>query len=617
MAAAVARIRRAVKDGEKVAVYGDYDVDGLTSSALMSSWLRDRGLECVTYIPERLTEGYGISAEALTGLAEQKVTLLVTVDCGVTATEQLKHAASLGIDVVVTDHHECPCELPQAVAVVNPHRRDDTYPFKGLAGVGVAFKVVCALEGQEAAEDLLQRYGALVALGTIADIMPVTEENRVLIRRGIWMLQHEKLPGLDSLMAESNVDKKRVCGTDISFSIVPRLNAAGRMGRVRAAFDLLMAREREEGIRLASELSEMNCARRTVEERVFADALEMLGDVRHLEAPIVLASDSWHHGVSGIVASRLAERFGVPAVIICIEGEEGRGSCRSYGGFPIFDALEASQDVLTGFGGHELAAGLTLRSDRVDELRQRLADYYLRHEGERVQQRIQLDFCVEDPDLLTIEEIDALRQMSPWGVGNPPPMLCLRDVRVESVTPIGGNRHLKLSGSKNGRRFECVFFGMTVRELGLRGGLTADLAFEPDVNEFRGNRTVQLLLRDARPSRMPQDPSLQMADRFFRGEALSPMERALLLPDRSDLGRVWMYLCRRARRFDEETETLLPDIALRTGLSAQGRVLVCLRVFAELSLLTLTETDGVMEIVIPRFEGKADLNDSAILKRLR
>ncbi len=614
---AAARIRAAVEKKETVAVYGDYDVDGITATALMTSWLRDRGLRCIPYIPERLTEGYGVSDEAMELLAGQGVTLMITVDCGVTAHSQVCRAAELGMDVVVTDHHECVGELPAAAAVVDPHRKDDEYPFKGLAGVGVAFKVVCALEGPEATEALLERYGVLTALGTIADIMPAVGENRALIRRGVGLLRTRPCAGLDSLMAAINVEKSRISSTDVSFSLVPKLNAAGRMGRVRVAFDLLMEKDHREAQRLSGELCSMNTERRGVEGRVFKEALDMLGELHHPDAPIVLASENWHHGVSGIVAARLAEHFGVPAVIICLEGEEGRGSCRSCGGFNILDALDDAREELSSFGGHEMAAGLTIRQDRIDALRSRLAAYYRDHEGDRLQPHLPVDFCVEDPALLTLEEVEGLSAMAPWGAGNPPPTLCIRDVVAESVIPIGGNQHVKLVASKNGSRLDCVFFGVTAKELGIHPGSLVDLAFQPAVNDFRGCRSVQLLLRDVRPSRMPRDPSLELARRFFAGERLQPMENAILLPDRSDMGRVWRYLIRRARRFDEAADTLLPDIALHARVPVPGRVWVCLRVLDELQLVRLREEDGCMEIRIPRFEGKADLGKSLLLQRLR
>ena len=614
---AVERIRRAVETGEKVAVYGDYDVDGLTASALVTSWFRRRGLTCLTYIPERLTEGYGITEEALDGLSREGVTLLVTVDCGVTACAQVAYAASLGMDVVITDHHECLPELPKAVAVVDPQKHTCPYPFKGLAGVGVAFKLVCALEGAEGTEALVQDYGPLVALGTVADIMPVTGENRCLIRQGIGILRKKSIPGLDALMLAIGLDKKNLRGTDVSFSLVPKLNAAGRMGSVRTAFDLLMAGDAGESARLAGELIEMNNARKAVENRVFTEALERLEDEGNVENPIVLASDTWHHGVSGIVASRLAERYCVPAVVICIEGEEGRGSCRSPGGFGLFDALGDCADLLTTFGGHAMAAGLTLPRENVESLRRRLAELYRASEGDRLQFRIPVDFAVEDLGLLSLREIEGLRDLAPWGVGNPPPTLCIRGARIESLTPIGNDRHLKMTVSRDGQRLDCVFFGLSVRELGMRAGTRVDLAFEPGINEFRGSRTVQLLLRSVRPAPDPEEPTLSLARRFFAGERMLPMELALIRPDRNDMGRVWRYISSRSRRFEEEGETLLPEIALRAQVPAFGRILVCLRVFDELGLIRLQEQADTLDIRIPRFSGKADLNASKILQRLR
>ena len=614
---AVSRIRRAVEAGERVAVYGDYDVDGLTASALVTTWLRKQGLTCLTYIPERLTEGYGITEEALEGLSREGVTLLVTVDCGVTACAQVAYAGTLGMDVVITDHHECLPELPAAAAVVDPQKRSCPYAFKGLAGVGVAFKLICALEGPERAEDLLEEYGPLVALGTIADIMPVTGENRCLIRRGIRVLRHKSLPGLDALMKAIGLDKRCIRGTDVSFSLVPKLNAAGRMGSVRTAFDLLMATDGRESARLAEELCEMNNARKAVENRVFTEAMELLEGEGNIESPIVLASETWHHGVSGIVASRLAERYCVPAVVICIEGEEGRGSCRSPGNFGLFEALGDCADLLSTFGGHAMAAGLTLPRENVDALRMRLAELYRASEGERLQSRIPVDFAVEDLKLLSLREIDGLRDLAPWGVGNAPPTLCIRNARVDSVTPIGAGRHLKMTVTRDGERLDCVFFGLSVKELGIRAGAKVDLAFEPGINEFRGSRTVQLLLRCVRPSRAPEEPTLALARRFFAGERMLPVELAMIRPDRNDLGRVWRYISSRSRRFAEEEDTLMPEIALRAQVPAFGRILVALRVFDELGLIRLQEQGDTLDIRIPRFAGKADLNASKILQRLR
>ena len=361
----------------------------------------------------------------------------------------------------------------------------------------------------------------------------------------------------------------------------------------------------------------MNNARKAVENRVFTEALEQMGEGLHVESPIVLSSDTWHHGVSGIVASRLAERYGVPAVVICLEGEEGRGSCRSPGDFCLFDALGDCADLLSTFGGHAMAAGLTLPRENVDALRERLAELYHASEGERLQARIPVDFPVEDLTLLSLEEIEGLRKLAPWGVGNPPPTLCIRNARVETLTPIGNDRHLKMTVFRDGERLDCVFFGLSVRELGIRTGALVDLAFEPGINEFRGSRSVQLLLRCVRPARQPEEPSLPLARRFFAGERMLPVELALIRPDRNDLGRVWRYISSRSRRFAEEADTLLPEIALRAQVPAFGRILVCLRIFDELGLIRLQEQGDTLDIRIPRFAGKADLAASNILRRLR
>jgi len=614
---AVERIRRAVADDERVAVYGDYDVDGLTAASLMTDWLRRRGLRCETYIPERLTEGYGLSEDALRCIKSKSVDLIITVDCGVTATEQVALAREMGMDVIITDHHECPAKLPEAVAVVNPRRKDCGYPYKGLAGVGVAFKLVCALEGPENLGGVVEEYSELAAIGTIADIMPVIGENRAIIHHGMKALRATRNLGLDRLRTEIGIDKARISGTDVSFNLIPKLNAAGRMGRVKTAFDLLLAKDAREASRLACELCEMNLERRRVEDRVFNEAVEMLGDVRRIETPIVLASDNWHHGVSGIVASRLAERFGVPAVIICLEGENGRGSCRSFGGFKVFDALEYSREALTSFGGHEFAAGLTLKSDMVERFREKIAEYYVSTEGERLQPCLEVDFCVESMSLLTIEEIESLKIMEPWGLFNPPPTLCLRDVSIDALMPIGNDRHLKMRVGKDGQSLDCVFFMMSLKDFGMKTGTKVDIAFEPCINDFRGIRSVQLLLKDVRAARRFDDTTLLLAKKFLSGGALLPMEKAILLPDRSDCARLWNHITRRARHFSGVCEELLPDMALHAGTTSLGRVYICLKVFAEMGLIRLKESGSLLDIYIPRFDDKVNLGESKILERLR
>lgn len=611
---AAARIRRAIKEGERVAVYGDYDVDGLTSTCLITTYLRSHGLFCEAYIPERLTEGYGVNEDALRHFKELGVTLIITVDCGVTACAQAQLARELGMDMVITDHHECSCELPEAVAVVDPHRPDCPYPFKGLAGVGVAFKLVCALEGPDKLPEVMEKYGDLAAMGTIADIMPMLGENRAIVRRGIAALKKKGRIGLTALMAETGVERQKVNSINISFVLVPKLNAAGRMGKVRLAFDLLMSRSAAEAEELAKELCMLNSERRSVENAVYEDALTMLSD--GVDGPIILASEDWHQGVSGIVASRLAEKFGVPAIVICNVDGNGRGSCRSAYGFNIFEALDDSSHLLETYGGHELAAGLTMDINNLPEFRRRMQEFYKSKEGEEHKLVLFVDYEVDSASLLTIENIDSLMSNEPWGGGNPPPILCMKGVAVDSVTPIGGDRHLKMRVSRDFRTLDCVFFSKTVRELGLRPGMRADIAFEVSVNEFRGNRSVQLLLKDARTSRIPADESANMVMKFFSGAPLTPAQREFILPDRAIFAAVWRSMVSCQGAMAGSVREIVTDLSHRVGTSV-GKVIICLNVFEELGLAEISRCKDNMSIYPDSTGKKVNLDDSQILRKLK
>ncbi len=610
---AVARLRLAVERGERTAVYGDYDVDGLSATCLMTNYLRSKGLFCLPYIPERLTENYGVNEKALRCFQENGVSLIVTVDCGVTACRQAELAAELGMDMVVTDHHECGPQMPEAAAVVDPHRRDCGYPFKGLAGVGVAFKLLCALEGPGAVGRLMEEYGDLVALGTIADIMPMLEENRAIVRRGIETLRRRGRVGLRALLRETCLDPEKLNSVNISFVLVPKLNAAGRMGCVNAAFDLLMSESEEAAERLAQQLCRLNTERRAVENEVFEDALGMISGP--VDGPIILASEKWHQGVSGIVASRLADRFGVPAVVISVADGSGRGSCRSAFGFNLFEALEDSADLLDSYGGHELAAGLNIEASKLPAFRERMREFYKKKRGGEHKLILPVDYELEYLGLLTIENVESLSENEPWGAGNPPPTLCLKGVTVESVTPIGGDKHLKMRVSRDRKSADCVFFSKTVRELGLRPGNRADVAFEVSVNEFRGQRNVQLLLKDARPSKGPDDASTALCLRFFDGEELSPAERRSLKPDRPALAAVWRVISAGHGGLAGNGREIVSDIAERTGYSC-GKIIVCLRVFEELGICEVNLYAENISIYPDTTGKKADLRDSNILRQL-
>lgn len=493
---AVQRITRAIEQGEHIAVYGDYDVDGITSVCLLSDYLRRRNVNCECYIPGRLSEGYGLNIPAIDHLASLGVTLIVTVDCGVTSLEETDYANSLGIDMIITDHHECREILPDAEAVVDPKRSDCRYAGTGLAGVGVAFKLVCALDGDT--ERMLERYGDLLAVGTVADVMPVTGENRYMIQRGLQKIAGGSCrPGLLALMEEAGVADKRISAATIGYSLAPRINAAGRLGDTDIAVELLQTRDRRRAEELARALCQRNRERQELEMQIWQDARARL-DAEPPTGPIVLAHEDWHPGVIGIVASRLTDAYSLPAIMICLDGDKGKGSCRSVGDFNLYEALAACEDVLEGFGGHAMAAGLTIHRDRVDEFRERLAEYYHQHPSD-YEPALEADLWVTDAELLEMDCVESLDSLEPCGNGNPRPLLYMENVWLESVSPIGGGKHLRLRIDQFEQSYDCVFFGQTEKNLGARKGQRVDIAFVPQINEFRGHRSVQLVITDLRP----------------------------------------------------------------------------------------------------------------------
>ena len=495
MAAAVDRIHLAIQRGEAVAVYGDYDVDGITATCLVTDYLRSKGLRCVGYIPDRNEEGYGLNCAALDSLYAEGVRLLITVDCGITAVEEARHTRALGLDMIITDHHECkPGEVPDAIAVIDSKQGLDDYPNPDLAGVGVAMKLVCACEGESAS--VLERYADLVAVGTVADVMPLVGENRALVLCGLKKLMERPRPGFAAMLRETSVDPEHITAASIGFSLAPRLNAAGRLGQATMSLDLLMCEDPDEAARLASELCELNRQRQSIETDIWQDAVSRL-DGKTPTGPIVLASDSWHQGVIGIAASRLAEQFSLPAIMICFSGDHGKGSCRSYGGFNLFEALSACSEHLLGFGGHALAAGLTIRRDKLPAFREALERYYAAHRPVP-QPEVSCDILIRDPELLTLENVRELDLLEPYGNANPRPVFCLSNALLVSTDQVGGGRHLRLRLRVGRSTLDGIFFSRSAQALGIAPGDRVDVAFSPQVNEFRGHCSVQLVLSAVR-----------------------------------------------------------------------------------------------------------------------
>ena len=622
---AVARIQRAIADRETIAVFGDYDVDGITATVVLTDYLKRCGVRCLRYIPRRIEDGYGLSRDAIRALRDQGATLMVTVDCGVTGNEEVDYANSLGLDVVVTDHHECKAPLPNAVAVVDPRREDCTYPFPHLAGVGVALKLVLALGGESRADALFNRYCSLTAIGTIADVMLMDGENRVIVSRGLEALPHTDFVGVHALLKEAGLLGKPVTSIQIGFVLAPRINAAGRMGEADLAAELLETGDPEEAERLARQLCDLNRERQTVEQTICSDAVAQIEKLpEESRSALVLASENWHQGVVGIVASRLSEKYSCPSFMIHLKDGTGKGSCRSYGGFNLYAALESCADLLDGFGGHELAAGFTIPEANIDAFRQRMNRYVRSASGgELPVSSLDIDAAITCPGDVSLSEVEHLSQLEPYGAGNPRPTFALLGATVDAVQSVGQGKHLKLRLSKGTCRFDAIFFSVTEAECGVAAGMRVDAAFYLQANTFRGNTTLQLQLIDIRPSLTPsrhEAADLELLDRLAAGTPLTAQETARLSASREQFGTYWVLLERRLRQGKAEEDQLpfLRQLAAQAGGSESFlRAGLALLVFDERGLLSVSRDGGRLTLCLNPIQGKVDLFASPYLSRLR
>ena len=617
---AVLRVGRALKTGELIAVYGDYDVDGITSTCLLTDCLTRLGGRVRSYIPDRLEEGYGLNEEAVLHLAQQGVTLIITVDCGITAAREVEFARELGIDVVITDHHECKQAIPEAAAVVDPHRPDCPYPFKGLAGVGVALKLAMAAAGPDRAGLVFREYADLAAVGTVADVMPMTGENRTIVQTGLAALAHPRRVGLAQLMEEAGLGDKPVTSVSIGYTLAPRINAAGRMGQADLAAELLLTRDPGRAAALAQELCALNRERQTIECEIFQECVQRL-ERRPQSGIILLADEHWHQGVVGIVASRLTEKYSCPAFMVCLDQGIGKGSCRSWGGVNLFHLLTQCQDLLEGFGGHAMAAGFTVREENIPALERRLRQLVLEEQaGEELPSLLDIDAAVL-PQELTVEAVEALDALEPCGAGNPRPVLVLTGAHVISAAQVGRGRHLKLRLEGRGVPLDAIFFSVDGSELGLTPGCRVDVAFYPQINDFRGVRSVQLQVVDLRHAMTRAQLEQSIYEKYRRGEPLSPQEAQSLLPTRAEFVCLWRYLERQCagQTFLEDTLARIAQKSARSGGQSErpNHTLVCLEVMEERGLISLERQSGRVQITLHRLEHKVDLNASAILRRLR
>ena len=620
---AVARIEAAIANRERIAVFGDYDVDGITSTVLLVDYLRSRGADCTKYIPRRVEDGYGLGREPLRTLRERGVSLVITVDCGITGVEEARYAGEIGLDLVITDHHECKETLPEAVAVVDPKRPDCPYPFKHLAGVGVALKLVLAL-GEQREEALFARYCTLAAIGTVADVMQMSGENRVIVYRGLEAIGNTDFLGLRALLRETGLTDRAVTSTQIGFVLSPRINAAGRMGEAELAADLLLTDDPEQAETLARELCELNRERQAVEQEIFAQAVEQIAYLPPDErSALVLSSEVWHQGVVGIVASRLSEKYSCPSFMIHLQNGVGKGSCRSYGGFNLFAALESCADLLLDFGGHELAAGFNIREEDIPAFRRRMNRCARGFAGgERPVSSLEADALIRRPDCICLEEVEELSRLEPYGAGNERPVFILPGAKVDALQNVGQNRHLKLRLEKNGRRLDAIFFSTTAAECGVAAGMRVDAAFHLQVNEFRGSASVQLQLIDIRPALGPsvrERECLELVERLVAGGDITEREACRLLPRREQFVSLWRAIehMEREELCEGGRLPMLRSLAAALdGTESFLRTALGVEVFAERGLITVV-IEGERMSLRPQSGRRADLEESVHIEALR
>ena len=615
MGKAVARLRMALERREKISVFGDYDVDGITATCLLTDFLRKQEGLVIPYIPGRLEEGYGLNEIAIRQLLQEGVKLIVTVDCGITAIEEARLCRKLGIDLIITDHHECKEMLPNAVAVLDPHRPDGGYPHKNLSGVGVAFKLAAALSSSQ--KQVLAEYADMVCLGTVADVMCLQGENRVFVAKGLQMLRHTSRPGLAALMSLCNCEPTSLTASSVGYVLAPRINAAGRIGQIELAIELFLTHNPARAKEVAAGLCDLNRQRQAVEAEIYAQAESMLPDDTIPQA-IVLAEESWHQGVVGIVASRIAEAYCCPTFLICLDGEHGKASSRSYGGFNLFASLKSLEKLLESYGGHELAAGFTIHRDNIPAFRQeicRLAKAYYSSGMPRTQ--LSCD-CAVPPEVLTTANVEALETLEPCGNGCPRPLLVMEKATVERTGQVGGGKHMRLQLRCGKYSFSGIYFSASPESTGIAVGDLVDVAFHPQVNEFRGVRSVQMNLVDIRPACSAECSWDTAAYTALREDRLDAQSANALLPSREVLGRIWRYLARFCQKEITEDPLCLCRKIVRWSEKelSLGQLMVCLDIFADVELIRIRRLNNRITVQLLDSQEKRDLNESRTMQLL-
>lgn len=613
MEKACERVHKAVDEGERITVFGDYDADGVTSTALMYSFLSSRGAVVDYYIPDRAEEGYGMNNRAIDSLKERGTSLIVTVDNGISAIDEIEYAKSLGIDVVVTDHHKVGEVLPDAVAVVDPHREDSVCEFNEWAGVGVAFKFICAFDNDFGYE-LLEEYGDLVALGTVADIVSLRGENRIIVRSGLAFINAGLYDGTlrtgIKALIEVSDNSGAINSMGLAFRLSPRINAAGRLGSAERALKLLLSEDEEEAKLIAEEISQLNSQRQSTESAITEEAIKIIennADIKYRRV-IVVSGEDWHQGVIGIVASRVAERYGKPCIVISENDDVSRGSGRSIEGFSLYDALSYCSDTLVQYGGHVLAAGLSIDKGRISEFRDKINEYA--EKSEPTVGVLHID-CKLNPAGIDVDMVSSLQILEPYGAENPQPLFGLYGMSVAGIQSVGNGKHARITLKKNGVSLSAIMFSVAPEGLPYVTGDKVDVAVKLSENEYQGKTQVSVQVKDIRLSGYDEDKIIateRLYEDFCKEKEDSTRFMGKIIVDRAFCGDVYRYIKNNGGwKYSSEI------LCYRLGLPEErlADCSIALDVLSELGIIILKEG----KYILPSENIKVSLENSSVFKR--
>ncbi len=608
MEAAAEIINSCINTGKKIAVYGDYDCDGVTATVLVFKYLCSRGADAVFVIPSREDDGYGLNSARVDEMHQMGVELIITVDNGIAAADEIEYAMALGLQVVVTDHHIPGEVIPKASAVVDPLLSQNDV-FKGFSGVGVAFKVICAVDGS-APEELIWSFGDLVALGTVADVMPITDENRSLVRAGLEIINHSPSKGLRALINCACLEGKKITEDNIAFMLAPRINAAGRMGSAERAAELLLTENYDEAVRLAEEINLENINRQNVEKEIFEEASKIIErENMQFDPIIVVGGDGWHSGVAGIAAAKLVAKYSRPCIVLSVNGEEAHGSGRSLEGFSLYDAISYASEFTEKFGGHKLAAGVSLKRENISAFRNKLIEYA--DSVEMPFPTLQID-CKLNPQGLTLDMVDSIDTLRPFGNGNPSPIFAVCGVTLSDISVIGGGKHLRLGFTKNGAAFKALYFKHTAESLALSVGDLADIVITLDRNVYNGNESLSIIIKDIRAADLNEavaEHNIRLYENFKR-QKYGAAEAKELLPTRETLGKVYNVIRACGSVTAEKAENLL-----KRNLGG-AKILICLEILEELNLITAKKSGDYTVYCLNAGAEKTDMQNSKTYKTL-